>query len=132
MWKGKLLIIDEDRKSRDDLQRLFISRSWEVVMVASQADGMSLLTEYQPDWIIVSWDQLEGIGTQFLSGISSGPKRPRVVLLMEPTMGRDDRTFVMRLKVDYRFRKPVDPEIVFRACVPEWTEAVVPLGWRAS
>ena len=48
------------------MQEIFIESGWEVAMVTTQAEGLMLLRDYDPDWIIVAWEQLEGTGERFM------------------------------------------------------------------
>jgi len=124
----KLMIIEDDRTTREALQRLFISRGWEVVMVTTQAEGLRLLDDYEPDWIVASWEQLEGTGERFLGALQSRRQRPRVALLTDP-MDATRSALTSRLKTDARFCKPVLPEQVYRSCDTGWDgEPRLPLG----
>jgi len=114
-----MLIIEDDRATRDALQRLFISRGWEVVMVTTQAEGLALLDDYDPDWVVIPWEQMEGTGERFMLRLRTKARRPRVALLTEP-MDSAGWSMASRLKADVRFRKPVVPEDVFLACEPGW------------
>jgi DNA-binding response OmpR family regulator len=113
--RGKLVIIDDDRSTRDALQRLFISRGWEVAMAATQAEAHRLLGDYRPDWVIVSWEQLGGAGWPFLKELRSGRPGVRVAILTE-TGGRVANAWVRRLTPDAVYAKPVHPELVYRDC----------------
>jgi len=130
MRQKKMLIIEDDRATRDALQGLFISRGWEVAVVITQAEGLALLKDYEPDWIIVPWEQLEGTGERFMAEVGARARKPRVALLTEP-MGKLSSALAARLKTDLRFRKPVVPEDVFRACEPEWEGKVSMAGGQA-
>ena len=55
----KLLIIEDDRAARDAIQFRFISRGWEVAMAETQDQGLALLADYQPDWVVVAWEQVK-------------------------------------------------------------------------
>jgi DNA-binding response OmpR family regulator len=123
----KMLIIEDDRATRDALQGLFISRGWEVAMVTAQAEGLALLEDYDPDWIVVAWDQLEGTGERFMLHVRAKPRRPRVALLTEP-MDSAGWALASRLKADVRFRKPIAPEDVFLACEPGWKRDATLVG----
>src|SRR6266436_3676499 len=106
MCQKKMVIIDDDRATRDALQRLFISRGWEVAVVTTQAEGLALLGDYDPDWVVVPWDQLEGMGERFMLHVRAKACRPRVALLTD-SMDSAGWAMSSRLKVDVRFRKPV-------------------------
>jgi len=127
MTQKKMLIIDDDRATRDALQRLFISRGWEVALVNTQAEGLAVLSDYDPDWVVVPWEQLEGMGERFMLQIRAKACRPRVMLLTEP-MSSAGWAMASRLKVDVRFRKPIIPEDVFLACEPSWDRNATLVG----
>jgi len=115
-----MLIVEDDRSTRDGLQRLFISRGWEVAMVTTQAEGLALLEDYDPDWVVIPWEQLEGTGERFMFQVRAKAPRPRVVLLTD-SMDSASSAMASCLKADLRFRKPITPEEVFRACEPSWS-----------
>ena len=117
MEAKRLLLIEEDRAARDALQRIFISRNWEVAMATTLPEAMKLLCVYVPDWVIVSWEQMEGTGERFMLTVRARSREARVALLTGP-MDADGHRMVSRLKPDVRFRKPFLPEDVFRACEP--------------
>jgi len=131
MSQKKMLIIEDDRATRDALQRLFISRGWEVAMVTTQDEALQLLGDYIPDWIIVPWEQLEGTGERFMSSVRAKDRSTRVALLTE-SWDKAGSALAGRLKTDLRFRKPVVPEDVFRACEPGWYQNVTLVGDLAS
>src|SRR3954449_11221584 len=119
MRQKKMLIIEDDRATRDALQGVFISRGGEVAMVTTQAEGLALLEDYDPDWVVLPWEQLEGTGERFMFQVRAKAPRPRVVLLTE-SMDSASSAMASCLKPDLRFRKPITPEEVFRACEPSW------------
>lgn len=129
MPQKSMLIVDEDRATRDALQTLFISRGWEVVMVTNRAEALALLNDYDPDWVVIAWDQLDGTGERFMSELRAKKHRPRVVLLTEP-YDRVATALAGRLMAELRFRKPVSPEEVFRACHARWEGRLVPPGGK--
>jgi DNA-binding response OmpR family regulator len=124
MIQGKVLIIDDNRAARNALQEVFISRGWEVAMVTSQAEGLALLRDYDADWIVVPWEQLEGTGERFMTEVRARSSMPRVLLLVD-TMNPVERAMSGRLRADLRLRMPVIPEDVFRACDPTWARSAV-------
>src|SRR3954453_21843518 len=111
MCTRRMLIVEDDRSTRDGLQRLFISRGWEVAMVTTQAEGLTLLSDYDPDWIVVPWGQLEGTGERFLTEVRAKAAGPRGAWLPE-SLDRVSSGLASRLKTDVRFRKPIVPEEV--------------------
>jgi DNA-binding response OmpR family regulator len=120
----KLLLVEADRATREALQEVFINRGWEVAMVATPSEGLKLLCDYDPDWVIASWDQLEGMGDRFMFEVRAKSQAPHVAIL---TDARDPLGSAMtsRLQPDLQFRKPVKPEGVFKACEPGWTRKAV-------
>lgn len=114
MVRGKVLIIDDDRGTRDGLRFAFIRRDWEVVVTETEAEGRALLTDYTPDWVIVAWDQLGGTGSVFLREVRARARRTRVSLLTEP--GAHAGRFGPGLRPDLTFPKPVHADDVYGAC----------------
>lgn len=110
-----MLIIEDDRATREALQRLFISRGWEVAIVTSQVEGLAMLGDYDADWVVVPWGLLEGTGEGFVRHVRDRLPRPRLALLTE-TEDRSSWRVASRLKPDAHFRKPLVPEEVFRVC----------------
>lgn len=114
MIQGTVLIIDDDRSSREPLQEAFISRGWEVAMAETEPQGLALLDDYDPDWVIAAWEQLRGTGAEFVRTIRTTKRNTRVTLLAEP--GSGSAGFLKKVKSDLRFLKPFVAEDVFRAC----------------
>lgn len=114
----KALIIDDDRATREALQFMFISRGWEVAMTETQTEGLALLADYDPEWVIVSWDQLRGSGRSFVDAVRADRPATRLAILTDTTRSSDLR-MLRRLSPDYRASKPVNPEQVFRDCESE-------------
>jgi len=127
----RLLIIEEDRACRDALQQLFISRGWEVAMVTNETEGLSILHDYDPDWIVVPWDQLQGSGERFMTVVRGKPLTPRVALLTD-SADLVSVTQASRLKTELRLRKPVVPEQLYRACDPGWDDHRAGLASRQT
>jgi ActR/RegA family two-component response regulator len=113
MPRGTVLIIEEDRGTRDAIQRAFVRRGWEVAMCVTESEGLDLLDAFEPDAVIASWDQLERTGAQFLGAVRARAAGARVSLLIEP--GSMAARFLAGLKPDLVFRKPVDADDVYEA-----------------
>lgn len=124
MEARRLLLIEEDRAARDALQGIFISRNWEVAMATTLPEAMKLLSVYVPDWVIMSWEKMEGTGERFMLTVRARSREAREALLTGP-MDADGHRIVSRLKPDVRFRKPFLPEDVFRECEPCWASKSV-------
>ena len=118
-----LLIIDDDRSSRNALQRIFISRGWEVAMAATQEEGLSLMAGYAPDWIIVAWQQLSGNGALFFRQVRSSRRKTRLGVLVDE-LGPTERAMLQRLRADTIVGKPFVAETVFDRCVSHLAAAV--------
>lgn len=117
MEAGRLLLIEEDRATRDALQEIFISRNWEVVMATTLPEAMGLLCDYVPDWVIMPWEQLEGEGERFLLAVRARSRKLRVALLTG-SMDAAGLRLVSRPRPDLRFKKPSLPGDVFRESEP--------------
>jgi DNA-binding response OmpR family regulator len=126
MDQNRLLIIDEDRSSRDALQFVFISRGWEVAMAASEDQGISLLHDYEPDWVIIAWQQLSGTGMRFLQAVRPTGRSTRLLVLTDG-LTATERAMLKRLRADMVFAKPVIPDVIFRSCATG-TPALVSAG----
>jgi len=127
MCQRTVLIIDDDRATRDALQQHFIGRGWEVAMVATQAEALLLLADYDPEWVVIPWEQLEGTGERFMRHVRGMASKPRVVLLTEPE-DPSSRGVANRLKPDAHFRKPLVPEHVYLTCSSGAGRNAVPVG----
>jgi DNA-binding response OmpR family regulator len=112
----KILIIEEDRSTRDALQFSFISRGWEVAMGASEGEALWILGDFAPDWVIVGWQQLHGTGNDFFRNVRAKARGARVAVLTDE-LTSTERAMLSRLKPDIAVPKPVVPEAVFRMCV---------------
>jgi len=115
MVRGRVLIIDDDRGTRDGLRFAFIRRDWEVVVTETEAEGLALLTDYAPDWVIVCWDQLGGTGARFLRELRARKRGTRVSLLTGPGAHAPGR-FGPGSGPDLTFHKPVQADDVYGAC----------------
>lgn len=117
MEPHSLLIIDDDRSSRNALQGIFISRGWEVAMATTQDEGLNLMSScYTPDWIIVAWQQLSGNGTLFFRQVRSSHRQSRLGVLVDE-LSPTERAMLKRLRADTIVGKPFAAEMVFDRCV---------------
>lgn len=118
-----LLIIEDDRSARNALQGMFISRGWEVAMAATQEEGMHVVADYDPDWIIVAWSQLSGNGTFFFRYVRAHRRRTRLAVLTDG-LSPTECAMLKRLQPDMIVAKPFVAEVVFNKCVSYHAAAV--------
>src|SRR4051812_1499743 len=84
MIRGRLLVIEDDRKTREALQATFIRMGWEVVVVLTLAEGLAMLDDYDPNWVIVSSELPDGRDNAVLSQVRAAATKSRVALVIWP------------------------------------------------
>jgi ActR/RegA family two-component response regulator len=114
MISGRLIIIDDDRATRDGLQYAFIRRGWEVVAATTEEEGLAVLSDFHPDWVIASWDQLSGNGAAFVREVRKKAHGVRLSILTEP--GSRSALFTANLKPELMLAKPIQADDVYSAC----------------
>jgi len=114
MLRGRLLIIDDDRATRDGLQFAFIRRGWEVIATTTEEEGLAVLSDYNPDWVIASWDQLGGNGSSLVHAVRKNAHGVRLSILTKP--GSPSALFTGDLKPELMLEKPIQADDVFSAC----------------
>jgi DNA-binding response OmpR family regulator len=80
MRRRKLLLIDPGAERREAIQRAFIAGGWEVAMAATQAEGLRLLDDYFPQWVVVAASLPDGDGGAVLNRVRAS-RRARVAVL---------------------------------------------------
>ncbi len=90
----------------------FIRRGWEIVATAT--DGLAVLSDYNPDWVIASWDQLRGNGSSFVRAVREKVCGVRLSILTES--GSRSTLFTAGLKPELQFAKPIHADDVYSAC----------------
>jgi len=114
MIEGTVLIIEDDRETRDALQFAFIRRSWEVAVAVTEEQARLILADYEPDWVIASWEQLGGTGHGFIRELRARPERVWVSILTESQSC--SAPFVALLKPDLVLAKPIQADAVYQSC----------------
>src|SRR4051812_33083534 len=115
MVTGRLLLIEDDQETRDALQWAFIRRGWEVAMVVTLAEGLTLLQDYSPRWIIASSDLPDGPCDPLLPRPRAARRRTRVAVVA----ASEDAARLAQLtalKPDILLHRPLDPDAVYRLC----------------
>jgi ActR/RegA family two-component response regulator len=114
MVRGTVLIIDDDRGVRDALHFAFIRRNWEAAMSDTEAGGLALLNDCDPDWIIASWDQLGGTGSRFMREVRARTGKTRVLLITES--GSRGSRLAACARPDLLLGREVNAEDIYKAC----------------
>lgn len=115
MSQRRLLVIEDDRQTREAIQRLFISRAWEVVMVETLAEGVAILADYDAHWIIMASDLPDGPCDPFVTRLRSTRRETRIAVV---TMAKDTVRLaeLAAAQPDLVLPLPVDPEAIYEAC----------------
>jgi DNA-binding NtrC family response regulator len=114
MTRGTLMIVDNERSSREALGSIFIRRGWEVAVFETELEALANLPGYAPDWVIADSEQLRCDGDSFLTDVRDASKRTLVSLFVED--GRCLAAGVTKSTPDLTFVKPVNAEVVFQEC----------------
>lgn len=80
MSRGRLLIIDIDCETRGTLQFAFVRRGWEVITTTTEQEGLAVLSDYNPDWIIVSAGHVNASGS-FISEVRNNARGARLSIV---------------------------------------------------
>ena len=123
MVRGRLLLVASDRRFRDRLQLVFISRDWEVVMAATESEGIGLLNEYDPSWVVVDVRLPDGNGEALFGHLEMRRARTRVVLL-EPPPGEGAP---QSSRADFVVPPTAQPEEIYRLCIGTTVAASQPV-----
>jgi ActR/RegA family two-component response regulator len=117
MIQGKVIILDNDRTTQDALQRLFISRAWEVVVVLNPSDALAMLKDYPPDWIVADSSLLDN-ERDFMTRARARQSCARFVLIGGQSSG-NGRATSRSAQPEARFLKPIQPETIYAACAAD-------------
>src|SRR3954451_24077462 len=77
--QGRLLIVEDDRRTQDALRRIFTGRGWEVAMAASTQEGLGKL-DPPPRCVLVDLTLPDATGERILTAIRSDNRPIRVVV----------------------------------------------------
>ena len=82
MPKPKILIIDDEKKYRDVLQKGLEAESFEVVIAANGEEGLEMVSSSKPDLIICDMIMPKKDGFEVLKGVrqEGGPNTPLIML----------------------------------------------------
>lgn len=111
----KLLVIDDNPTSRDDLVSHFLRKGWEVSLATTLDRGLTVLSQCSPDWIIVASELPGGSGQVILRAVRVGNRRSRVAILTEAS-GSPRYASVVGHQPDLLLTRPVNPEEVYDRC----------------
>jgi DNA-binding response OmpR family regulator len=117
MRRRKLVLIEPEAHRREAIQRVFVGKGWEVAMAATQAEGLALLSDYYPHWVVVSATLPDGDGGSVLAHVRE-TRRARVAVLA----GAADDARVMQIlgwKPSLLVADPLDPDDLYRQCAGE-------------
>ena len=116
MNQRRMLVVEDDRTTRDLLGAIFGHLGWTVAVAATVADGLRLL-DPPPDLLILDLSLPDGNGMDLLRHVRSAqlPTRVAVTTGHDPTLLRA----VSLLKPDALLQKPIDVADVCRACDPQ-------------
>ena len=113
----RILIVDDDRASRDSLRRLFAHRGWVVNVASCVTEAMAKL-DPPPLCVLLDLMLPDGDGKEVLRKVRGEGLPTRVIV----STGSDDPVrlaLVRGLDADAMFRKPIDFDEVCRACEDE-------------
>jgi DNA-binding response OmpR family regulator len=108
----RLLLVEDDPATRDELCRLFLRRGFEVLWSPTVEGGLALL-QADPDWVILDLILPDGDGERVLAKIRAAGLPVRVIVTSATT---DERRLarVALMKPELLLRKPVDLDEMVR------------------
>jgi DNA-binding response OmpR family regulator len=106
-----MLVIDDDRTTRDVLRAIFTQMGWEVAVAGSVKDGLSRL-DPPPDALVLDLSLPDGSGTDILRRIRCDRLPTRVAV----TTGHDPDSLghVAELRPEALLQKPIDVDELCR------------------
>lgn len=113
----RLLIVEDDRRTREALNRLFTDTGWSVVSVTTAADGLSQL-DPPPRCVLMDLSLPDAMGELILKSIRSSGQPIRVVVCTgcaDPAR----LAHVQSLRPDALLMKPVDPDELLSVCLTD-------------
>ena len=116
MATRRLVVIEDDRTTREALQGTFIRRGWEVAMVMTRAEGSALLQDYAPHWVVMSSDLPDGPCDSLVRRLRSAKPKTRVAIVTESS-GPTRLAELASLKPHLLLQRPLDSESVYDMCV---------------
>jgi len=108
-----MLVVEDDRTTRDLLRAIFTRKGWKVAVAATVADGLAKL-DPAPDFLILDITLPDGEGTDILRQIREArlPTRVAVATALNP----DSLPAVRRMSPEAFLQKPIDVTEMCRAC----------------
>jgi DNA-binding response OmpR family regulator len=106
-----MLVVDDDRTTRDVLRAIFGQMGWEVDVAATVEDGLAHL-DPPPDALILDLSLPDGSGTEILRRI----RRDRLPTRVAVTTGHDPDSLghVAELRPEALLQKPIDVDELCR------------------
>src|SRR5262245_30391852 len=101
----RMLVVEDDRMTRDLLRSIFGRMGWEVAVASTLADGLARL-DPPPDLLILDLSLPDGEGTELLRRV----REARLPIRVAVTTGHDPSGLeaVAELKPDAILQKPID------------------------
>jgi len=117
MNRKKILINDNEPSEVAELRKSLVTVGYDVRLVASSAEALSLLDGFRPHLIICEARLPEMDGPQLLQEIRKNPALQRLPFVLTGKLKNiDERLAVMKLALDDYWQKPIEAaEAVVRA-----------------
>ncbi len=110
----RMLVVEDDRVTRNALQRLFERRGWDVLVAATVAEGLAQL-DPPPDCLILDLMLPDGDGAEVLRTVRA-QGLPTKVAVCTGTGDADRLAEVASMNPEALLRKPVALADVVLAC----------------
>ena len=109
--KPRILLVEDNRHSRNALALLFAGEGYDVVPAADGEEGFLLAVNVLPDLIITDLDMPNGPGLELVAMLKADPKTKDMPVVV--TSGAEDEYLDMaaELGVDCVVKKPFDFDV---------------------
>lgn len=107
MNKNKILIVDDEIKMCDILERFFCKTGYDVRSAYGGTEAIELLKNETFDFVLCNYDTPEAFGYDVAMSLDALRKRPKIGIIT----GRDeliDTSEREEMKVEFIMKKPVD------------------------
>src|SRR3954464_5446549 len=109
MERQRILVVEDDRTTRDLMRAIFAHLGWEVALASTVAEGLALL-ESRPDCLVLDFTLPDGNGAEILQGVRRAGLPTRVAVVS----GWTDLNILEKLKPEVVLCKPICPDELIR------------------
>ena len=111
---ASILVVDDDERFRERLERSLTKQGFEVYAAASAEEGLRFLTHHAPDWAVVDLRMPGTNGLDLVRSLIAEEPHLRIVVLTAYGSIATALEAIRRGAIDY-LQKPADVEEILRA-----------------